>query len=86
MIYPICAIRDQKTQFYPPQAEENTQSAIRNFAMNVNAGKGVLGFAPGDFALYHIANFDTEKGVVEAVCPIELLVNGSDVFGVNYEK
>lgn len=86
MIYPICAIRDQKTVFYPPMVEENTQSAIRNFAMNVNAGKGVLGFSPGDFALYHIGNFDSEKGVVEPVVPIDLLVNGNDVFGVNYEK
>lgn len=86
MIYPVCAIRDSKTNFYPPQAEETTQSAIRNFAMNINAGKGVLGFAPGDFSFYHVADFDTEKGDMKQISPIELLVNGVDVFGVAYEK
>lgn len=80
MIYPVCAIRDQKASFYPPTVADNKDVAIREFAMNVNAGRGILGFAPGDFALYYVANFDSEKGVMEPVCPIELLVNGNDVF------
>lgn len=86
MIYPICAIRDAKTQFYPPQAEENTQSAIRNFAMAINNSTGLLGFSPGDFTLFHVGNFDTEKGQVDGVWPIEQLATGLDVYNVKDEK
>lgn len=86
MIYPVCAIRDAKISFYPPQIEENKQAAIRNFAMAINNSTGLMGFAPGDFTLFHIADFDNEKGEVTSIWPVEQLATGTEVFGVSDEK
>ena len=83
MIYPLCAVRDAKTGFFPCQVEQSVPAAIRNFAMMINNGEGLVGFAPGDFDFYHVANFDSEKGVVEAVYPIVQLATG---LGVMDEK
>ena len=86
MIYPVVAVRDAKTTFWPCQVETNENSAIRNFAMMINSGSGVTAFAPGDFDLFKVATFDSEKGIVEPVFPIELICSGLNVQGVNYEK
>ena len=86
MIYPVCSIRDSKISFYPPTVEENKQAAIRNFAMAINNSTGLLGFAPGDFTLFHIADFDNEKGEITSIWPVEQLVSGLDVFSVADEK
>lgn len=77
MKYPMFAIRDVKTTFFPPQVNQNEEDAIRGFAMMVNNPSGVIGFAPKDFDLFKVAVFDTEKGVVEPVTPIEYVVAGS---------
>lgn len=82
LIYPVCAIRDALSRFYPCTVEETTRSAIRNFAMAVNAMQGSVAFAPGDFTLFHVGNFNCEKGTVEAVYPIVQLANGLDLVGV----
>lgn len=86
MVYPICAIRDSKISFYPPTTEENTQAAIRNFSMAINNSTGLLGFSPGDFALFHIADFDNEKGEVTSIWPVEQLVTGLEVYNSADEK
>lgn len=80
MKYPITSIRDSKIGFYPVQCEESVESAKRNFSMAINNSNGLLGFAPGDFTLFHVADFDTEKGAIEPVSPIEELVSGLQVF------
>lgn len=86
MIYPVCAVRDSKTQFWPPQVHETIESAKRDFAMAINAGQGAPAFAPGDFDMYHIADFDSLKGTIEPVSPIDQICSGVNVYGVNYEK
>lgn len=86
MIYPLYAVRDAKTTFWPPQVEINEASAIRNFAQMINSGNGVAAFAPNDFDFYKVGEFDTEKGIVSATLPIELVCSGVSVVGVNYEK
>lgn len=86
MIYPVFAVRDAKTTFWPPQVEENEQSAIRNFAMMINQGTGVIAFSPNDFDFYKVAEFDSEKGTLSPLVPIELVVSGVNVVGVKYEK
>lgn len=80
MKYPLTSIRDSKIGFYPAQCEESVESAKRNFSMAINNSNGLMGFAPGDFTLFHVADFDSEKGVVEPVIPIEELVSGLQVF------
>lgn len=77
MKYPVYAIRDVKTTFFPPQVAQNEDEAKRNFAMMVNNPSGVIGFAPKDFDLYKVADFDSMKGEVIPVTPIEFVVSGS---------
>ena len=86
MVYPICVIRDAKTQFYPPQCYDSVPAAIRDFSMAVNSAKGAIAFAPGDFDMYHIGNFDTEKGEIETITPIEQIASGISVAVVSNEK
>lgn len=86
MIYPVMTIRDAKISFYPPQIEENKESAIRNFAMAINNSTGIMGFAPGDFTLFHVGDFDNEKGVMTSVYPIEQIVTGLEVYQQTDEK
>lgn len=90
MIYPVCAIRDAKVSFFPPQTYETIPAAIREFSMAVNSasGRGAISFAPADFDMYHIANFDSEKGTIEAVSPIIQIVSGYSVavVGEKYEE
>lgn len=77
MIYPMYAIRDVKTTFFPPQVAQNEEDAKRNFAMMVNNPSGVIGFSPKDFDLYFVGTFDTVKGELVSVTPIEFVVSGS---------
>lgn len=85
LIYPVCAIRDSLSRFYPCTVEETTRAAIRNFSMAVN-GTGAVGFAPADFTLFHIGNFNSSKGTIEPVNPIVQLANGAELVGTNDEK
>lgn len=86
MVYPVFAVRDIKTSFFPPQVHQSREDAIRAFAMMVNSPSGVMGFAPKDFDLFYVADFDTEKGEIISVQPIEFIVTGSALVGVKDEK
>lgn len=77
MNYPVFAIRDVKTTFFPPQVAQNEEEAKRNFAMMVNNPSGVIGFSPKDFDLFYVADFDTMKGELVPVVPIQFVVSGS---------
>lgn len=77
MKYPMYAIRDIKTTFFPPQVANNEEEAKRNFAMMVNNPSGVIGFAPKDFDLFYVGEWDSEKGVMDPVIPIVFVVTGS---------
>lgn len=83
MIYPMYCIRDVKTSFFPPQPAQSDEDAKRNFAMMVNNPSGVMGFSPKDFDLYFVGTFDTEKGVLTPVTPIEFVVSGSAMVQVD---
>lgn len=86
MIYPMFSIRDQKVGFLAPTVEQNDESAKRNFSMMINSGNGLPGYAPGDFDFYKVGEFDSEKGVIKRIYPIELVFNGLDVFVKKDEK
>lgn len=82
MKYPIYAVRDIHVGFNAPMTDINDQVAIRNFTYAINnPGNEVMNFAPKDYDLYRLGEFDTESGhiVVENV-PV-LIVTGSSVFG-----
>lgn len=86
MKHPVYAVRDVKGTFWTPQVDQNDAAAIRNFAMMVNNPSGVVGFAPSDFELYKVAEFDSEVGTLTPIEPIQFVVNGLSVAGAKYEK
>lgn len=86
LVYPVCAIRDSLIGFYPATVEQSTQAAIRNFSMAVNSGNGSISFSPADFTLFHVGNFNSKKGTLEPLNPIEQLASGIQVYGEKNEK
>lgn len=81
MLYPVYSYRDNKYKFGMPIVDQNDETAIRGFAFAVNNRQGIMNFAPADFDLYKIGIFDSEKGTLEPVVPIQLIVSGSSVVG-----
>ena len=79
MKYPLYSYRDNKVGFMPPQAEQNEASAVRGFSYAVNGNSGMMNFAPGDFDLFCVGEFDSDKGTVKAITPY-LVCSGSSVF------
>lgn len=79
MKYPIYSYRDKKVGFMPPQCEQSEQAAVRGFSYGVNGNSGIMNFAPADYDLYKVGEFDTESGQVTACLP-EFIVNGASVF------
>lgn len=78
MVYNVYAIRDVKSQrFMQPNLDMNDQTAMRGFSMAVNQPSGVIGFAPKDFDLYKIGEYDDQTGRMEPLEVVELVVNGS---------
>lgn len=94
MKYGVYSMRDKQVGFTEPKLFMNDKVAVRNFAAAINnspAGSD-LGFAPGDFDLYKLGEFDTEKGIFtdsELLNPgiPEFIVSGSSVYGAkDYAK
>ena len=79
MVYGVYAFRDNKTSFGQIWNDHNDESAKRGFAMMINNADGLMGFAPSDFDLFKIGEFDSENGQLSPVWPIEYLVNGNAV-------
>lgn len=86
LTYPVVSIRDNLTGFYPVNCEQSIESAKRNFSMAINSQSGVMGFSPADFTLFLVGYFNTKKGTIEPVYPIEQLVSGLEVYGDVNEK
>lgn len=82
MIYPICAMRDEKVGFLAPTVEINTADAVRKFAHACSQKDSIYAFTPADFVLYHIANFDTDSGDIIPIDRVRLC-DGAQI-GVNY--
>lgn len=59
----LYSIKDAKTGFMTPVLEQNDASALRNFAYAVNQPGNIMGVYPNDFALFYIAEFDTDKAL-----------------------
>lgn len=78
MLYNVFAIRDAKSaRFIQPVNDVNEATAKRGFSQAVNNPNGIIGFAPKDFDLYKVAQFDDEKGLYIPIVPIELVCNGA---------
>lgn len=82
MKYPVYCVRDTKvgfdTQFI---VQANESAAVRGFTFMVNNPGNMPSFAPSDFELYQIGEFETDSGVFTAVIPAQFIVNGASLIG-----
>lgn len=76
MKFGMYCMEDIKTGFCTPTVDANDAAAVRNFASAVMQSTGVLFTHAEDFRLWHIADFDSESGVVTPLSPIVHLSDG----------
>ena len=74
------SIRDTKTGFTPPTCDQSEQSAIRGFGFAVNNREGVMNYAPKDFDLFKVGEFDSDTGEIVSCMP-EFIVNATSLIG-----
>lgn len=81
MIYPVYSIRDNKAgTFDPPVIAANDYVIQRNLAEQIISGNyRIINFAPSDFDLYRIGDFDLDKGVLIPKIPVELVAGCREV-------
>ncbi|WGL31259.1 nonstructural protein [Dipodfec virus UOA04_Rod_845] len=75
-------IRDSLVGFMTPVLEQNDAVAMRSFAMacdSFRSDKSLMSWKPSDYSLYHIADFDSETGLVSPITPPLLVCNGDSV-------
>lgn len=79
----LYSLRDVRSGgFTEPRLFEGDQVAIRDCAMLVNeTGAQVVKFAPADFDLYAIAEFDVHSAAVLPLQPIQLVCNLGSLIG-----
>lgn len=80
MKYPVMSIRDKYTTFMQPNIDQSIEAAKRGFAYAINNQPGIMQFAPSDYDLYQIGEFDSVTGRIEPVEPIVFICNGVEVF------
>lgn len=78
MKFGLYSIKDAKTGFMTPVVEQGDAAALRNFSAAVNHSDSIMYQYPNDFALYKVANFDTDSGIEPVSAPI-LIVDASEV-------
>ena len=61
-MYSIKDIRSN--DFAIPRADINVDCAKRFFAMQVNTPDNFLNFAPGDFEMYYVGDFDSSRASI----------------------
>lgn len=76
----VVSMLDRKAGFDTIQLAINEGTASRAFAYAINNG-GLPEYAPADFELYKIGEFDQKTGKLTAIFPPELICNGQDVIG-----
>ena len=86
MTYGVYSFRDNKVGFGQIWYDANDEVAKRGFAMMMTNSDGIMGFAPGDFDLFKIGEFDSETGQLDSVWPIQFIVSGRAVVPVDYEE
>lgn len=72
MKFGLYSIKDAKTGFMTPVLEQGDPAALRNFSAAVNSPDSLMHQYPNDFALYKVANFDTDTGIDPVLAPIQI--------------
>lgn len=70
MIFGVYSVRDVKSGFSQLTIELSDEVAARNFGHAVRMSDGILNSCASDFSLYHVADFDSEKGSLVPLVPI----------------
>ena len=78
MKFGLYSIKDAKTGYMSPVLEQGDPAALRNFSAAVNQTDSLMHEFPNDFALYKVANFDTDSGIDPVGAPI-LISDASEV-------
>lgn len=81
MDYPVYSIKDLKGEFLGPRIAVNEQLVKRDFAMLVNSGDGPMSYAPADFELFYLGEFDAKTGIFSMAKFPEFICRGSDLVG-----
>lgn len=79
MKFRMYSIRDRLTGFMTPVLEQSDSVAVRNFRMAIdsqNRDKSIMAFSSSDFSLYHIADFDSETGIISPISPLDFICQG----------
>lgn len=79
MKYRLYAVQDALSGFMTPVLEQNDAIAVRNFRMacdSSNSSSSLMTWNPVDFSLYHVADYDSDTGIVTPIVPIELICRG----------
>lgn len=77
MKYQIYSVRDEAVEsFGVPFFSATEAGATRSFRMVCNDPSSTVHHCPGDFALYHIGEFDDENGLFNPIHPA-LVIRGS---------
>lgn len=79
MKYLICSVKDKLTDFKGITLEPNRDTAARSFINALKTPNSLLYANPSDFALYHIADFDSDTGVVTPLSVPHVLVDGDSI-------
>ena len=82
MIYPMFSVSDIRAkEFSIPRADLNEDCAKRYFAMQVNTPENMISFAPQDFELFYVGDFDSSTGMFKEIIP-QFICRGSELVGV----
>lgn len=75
----VYCVKDHKYKFGDPVLVPSDDLAVRYFSRLCNGDNKIadMAFAPADFDLFRIGEFDTETAKFEQTWPIEFVVNGS---------
>lgn len=76
----LVSVLDLKAEFFgKPFAARTPGEAIRIFTDGINDNQTTLHQHPEDFALYHLADYDDQTGIVTRIEPPLLLLAGTSV-------
>lgn len=73
------SVRDHKAGFWPPMEDINDAVAQRNFSYLLHNNQQV-GFAPMDYDLYFVGNFDDVSGIFEPEKVPQFICGAGDVY------
>ena len=79
-------VRDRKGEFWSPKIQQNEASATREFGQMINTPGTVMNYAPYDFELYLVGEFDSDVGKLIDYDKKQFIVSGESLVGARDEN